>query len=315
MPRPGLRTSVARWKRWKDEAPIASPNWIPPSNYTDYSWGWRHRPAAPFGLKSGSARTSLHLPATIMTPCWGCVDLGAVGSKLGRVGSMLGLRGALLGPRRLMFGQNWCYFGGMLGLNGSMLAHFEVLLGLCWPMWGLCWGQVRPSRAMLGLWQTAQPDFVSKTLPLPGIGITKMSPGQVYVGRSWGYVGVCWGHVHPSWGYLGAWLTLRRWFWAKLFSWLHLHSQILLEKAPASGLRVSCLDSLSKICLFLSSPQWPASFTFRSFLLPPVACESQVPPIEGVGGTAWSPISKAKICLSDGAAGFKGCRPVPPTPL
>ena len=136
-----------------------------------------------------------------------------------------------------------------------------------------------------------------------------MSPGQVYVGRSWGYVGVCWGHVHPSWGYLGAWLTLRRWFWAKLFSWLHLHSQILLEKAPASGLRVSCLDSLSKICLFLSSPQWPASFTFRSFLLPPVACESQVPPIEGVGGTAWSPISKAKICLSDGAAGFKGLTP------
>ena len=134
------------------------------------------------------------------------------------------------------------------------------------------------------------------------------------LGLCWPIWGLCWGHVHPSWGYLGAWLTLRRWFWAKLFSWLHLHSQILLEKAPASGLRVSCLDSLSKICLFLSSPQWPASFTFRSFLLPPVACESQVPPIEGVGGTAWSPISKAKICLSDGAAGFKGCRPVPPTP-
>ena len=43
-----------------------------------YSWGWRHRPAAPFGLKSGSARTSLHLPATSTTPCWGCVDLGAM---------------------------------------------------------------------------------------------------------------------------------------------------------------------------------------------------------------------------------------------
>ena len=88
----------------------------------------------------------------------------------------------------------------------------------------------------------------------------------------------------------------------------------MLEKAPASGLRVSCLDSLSKICLFLSSPQWPASFTFRSFLLPPVACESQVPPIEGVGGTAWSPISKAKICLSDGAAGLYGLRPAPAMP-
>ena len=51
-----------------------------------------------------SARTSLHLPAAIMTPCWGCVDLGAM---LGHVGSMLGLCGALLGPRRLMFDQNW----------------------------------------------------------------------------------------------------------------------------------------------------------------------------------------------------------------
>ena len=94
----------------------------------------------------------------------------------------------------------WGYFGGMLGLNGSMLAHFEVLLGLCWPIWCLCWGQVRPSRAMLGLWQTAQPDFVSKTLLLSGTGVTKIPPEQVYVGLSWGYVGVCWDHVRPSWG-------------------------------------------------------------------------------------------------------------------
>ena len=36
--------------------------------FVAYSWGWRHRPAAPFGLKSGSARTSLNLPAAIMTP-------------------------------------------------------------------------------------------------------------------------------------------------------------------------------------------------------------------------------------------------------
>ena len=65
------------------------------------------------------------------------------------------------------------------------------------------------------LWQTAQPDFVSKTLLLPGTGITKMPPEQVYVGLSWGYVGamlanlgsmlgprspilgLCWGFVDP----------------------------------------------------------------------------------------------------------------------
>ena len=41
--------------------------------------------------------------------------------------------------------------------------------------------------------------------------------------------------------------------------------------------------------LVLSSPQWPAGFTLRAFLLPPVACESQVPPIKGVGGLGTSP--------------------------
>ena len=75
-------------------------------------------------------------------------------------------------------------------------------------MMGLCWGQVRPSRAMLGLWQTAQPDFVSKTLFLPGTGITKMPPEQVYFGLSWGYVGPSgvyvgakFAHLEQCWGY------------------------------------------------------------------------------------------------------------------
>ena len=136
-----------------------------------------------------------------MIPCWGCVDLGA-----------------MLDPSWAMLGPCWGYvelcwdhvgscsvkIGAILGLNGSMLAHFEALLGLCWSIWGLCWGQVRPSRAMLGLWQTARPDFVSKTLLLPGTGITKMPPEQVYVGLSWGMLGpcspilgLCWGFVDP----------------------------------------------------------------------------------------------------------------------
>ena len=36
------------------------------------------RPAAPLGPKSGSVRASLPLPAAIMTPCWGCIDFGAM---------------------------------------------------------------------------------------------------------------------------------------------------------------------------------------------------------------------------------------------
>ena len=107
---------------------------------------------------------------------------------------MLGLRGSLFKPRRLMFGQNWGYFGGMLGLNWSMLAHFEALLELCWPIWA------RPSRAMLGLWQTAQLVFVSKTLLLPGTGIAKMPPEQVYVGLSWSYVGAMLAHLGSMFG-------------------------------------------------------------------------------------------------------------------
>ena len=70
--------------------------------HTQNSWGWRHRPAVPFGFK--------YLPAAIVTPCWGYVDRGAMLDlwfKLGHVGSMLGLRRALLKPRRLTFGQNW----------------------------------------------------------------------------------------------------------------------------------------------------------------------------------------------------------------
>ena len=73
--------------------------------------------------------------------------------------------------------------------------------------------QVRPSRAMLGLWQTSQPDFVSKTLLLPGTGITKMPLNRsmlaylgAMLGLCWPIWGLCWGHVRPSWRYVGAML-------------------------------------------------------------------------------------------------------------
>ena len=79
------------------------------------------------------------------------------------------------------------------------------------------------------------------------------------------------------------------------------------------------MDSLSKICLFFSSPQWPASFTFRAFLLPPVACESQVPPIKRRRQVRAPPLSKARFSSATAQPdlipfGYKGCRPVPPTP-
>ena len=85
-----------------------------------YSWGWRHRPAAPFGLKSESARTSLHWPAAIMTPCWGCVDLGA----------MLDPNWAMLGPCWGYVELCWDHVGSCSVKIGARLAHFGGMLGL-----------------------------------------------------------------------------------------------------------------------------------------------------------------------------------------
>ena len=256
--------------------------------FSIYSWGWRHRLAAPFGLKSGSARTSLHLPATIMTPCWGCVDLGA----------MLDPSWAVLGPCWGYVELCWDHVGSCSVKIGAILEACWGWTGLCWPILKFCWGFVGPCGVYVGAkfahleqcWGYGKRRILilsPKPCSCLGRAFQKCPLNRsilAYLGLCWGYVGVCWGHVRPSWGYVGALLTLRRSFWAKLFSWLHLHFQILLEKALASGLRVSCLDSLSKICLFLSSPQWPAGSTLRAFLLPPVACESQVPPIKGGRG-------------------------------
>ena len=117
-----------------------------------YSRGWRHRPAAPFGLKSGSARTSLHLPAAIMTPCWGCVDLGAMldpsWAMLGPCWGYVELCWDHVGSCSVKIGARLAGFGGTLGLwlaerayvgpfwsfVGAMLAHLGSMLGPSSPI-------------------------------------------------------------------------------------------------------------------------------------------------------------------------------------
>ena len=103
------------------------------------SWGWRHRPAAPFGLKPGSARASLHLPAAIMTPCWGCVDVRAM----------------------LHVGATWRFVGTTSAHVRSKLGlGWPIWTGLCWPICGLCWGQVRPCWPVCGLcWGHVRPSW------------------------------------------------------------------------------------------------------------------------------------------------------------
>ena len=104
-----------------------------------YSWGWRHRPAAPFGIKSGSARTSL--PHCI------CQQLSWLHVGLCWCWSYVGsLRGALLGWRRLMFDQNRGSVGPCWGYVGAITRW----AGLCWPILGLCWGYVGPAAVYVG---------------------------------------------------------------------------------------------------------------------------------------------------------------------
>ena len=198
-----------------------------------------------------------------MTPCWGCVDLGA-----------------MLDPSWAVLGPCWGYVELCWDHVGSCSVKIGAILdwtGLCWPILKFCWGYVGPSavyvgpsRAMLGLWQTAQPDFVSKTLLLPGTGIPKMPPEQDYLGLSWGYVGAMFAHLGAMLGL--CWMsggdfglscfhdfTFTSKFCLKKLSPVacESHVWILCRRfacfwAPPRGLRVSRFE---RFC----SHQWPAS--------------------------------------------------------
>ena len=115
----------------------------------------------------------------------------------------------------------------------------------------------------------------------------------------------------PGTGVLLAHLVVPpRWFWGYVVFMSSPSFPNFAWKSSPSGLRGSCLDSLSKICWFLSSPEWPASFTFRAFLPPPVACESQVPPLEGVGSSGLYPLSKARFSSATAQPDSWRCAPI-----
>ena len=161
-----------------------------------YSWGWRHRPAAPFGLKSGSARTSLHLPATIMTPCWGCVDLGA----------MLDPSWAVLGPCWGYVELCWDHVGSCSVKIGAILEVCWGWTGLCWPILKFCWGFVGPCGVYVGAkfahleqcWGYGNATwFCLQNLAPAWDGHSKNAP---WTGLSWPILGLCWG---LCWGMLG----------------------------------------------------------------------------------------------------------------
>ena len=93
----------------------------------------------------------------IMTPCWGCVDVGAMLIQVGpcwvHVGATWSSAGTTSAHVRSKLGLGWPMLGlcwGCNSLSGPMLAHLGATLGLCWPSCGLCWGQVRPSWGYVG---------------------------------------------------------------------------------------------------------------------------------------------------------------------
>ena len=229
---------------------------------------------------------------------------------------MLGLCGTLLGPRRLIFDQNWGsvgpYWGyvrartrwaglcwpilglcwGYVGPSGvyigARFAHLGAMLGLCWPIWSLCWGQIRPA------W---------------GYVRGYIGPSGVYIGARFAHLGAILGLCWPPGGDFGA----------MLFLWVHLHSQILLEKVLPRGLR----SIQSHFCNIISLKKLNPAGDGHS---PDERLKAPTHGLRGsrkrcprgrnrVGGSGSSPINKAKICFSDGAAEFNGLWPIPPIPL
>ena len=116
---------------------------------------------------------------------------------------------------------------------------FDAILGPCWThhevhfdRFGVMWEELiletLSPAGQQGCITISAKHFFSKTLRL---------------GRALPILGLCWGYVGPSGVYVGAMFAHLKamlglcWppggdFGAMLFSWSHLHSQILLEKAP-----------------------------------------------------------------------------------
>ena len=186
--------------------------------------------------------------------------------------------------------------------------------------------------------------FFSETLILPRTGIAKMPPEHLcwpILGLCWPIWGLCWGHVRPSWGYVGAMLphlgllldhvvgdvgqsgAPRGDFGLCCFHDFTFIPKILLEKALPSGLR----STRSIFATLFVWKSWILPGTgappMSAWRLPPVACEVPGNASRGLekrsavqGGF---PVAEAKVQATTslplhGMAGFKGCRPVPPTP-
>ena len=127
------------------------------------------------------------------------------------------------------------------------------MLGPCWGYVELCWDHLGAKLAhlgaMLGLWLADR---------------SMLAHFEVLLGLCWPVWGLCWGQVRPSWAMLGLWLR-------------YFHDVTFIPKFCFKKLSPAACESELFVEDFLSStsPQClvPASFTFRAFSLPPVACE------------------------------------------
>ena len=232
------------------------------------SWGRRHRPAAPSGLKSGSARLKKLFLVVCESYVWIVCRRFACLRPLPS-----GLRISRKGPVAAMLGSCSRHFFQKV-FSPTTMTVFEAILGPCWThheahlnRFGVeeltleTLSPVASKVALLSLQSILSPKLCSCGAHLGvmlGLCCHILAPFWTMLGPSWGYVGPSGVYVGAMFAHLGVMLWLcchilascwtmlwamldrrapPRWFWAMLFSWLYLHSRNFAWK---------------------NSPQWPA---------------------------------------------------------
>ena len=120
-------------------------------------------------------------------------------------------------------------------------------VGPCWGHVELCWDHVGSCSVKIG----------------------------ARLGLCWGngslnILKLCWGYVGPSGVYVGAKFAHLELCWGYRCVIFHVVTFIPTPLWPASRMSELFVED----CWPSTSPQWPASFTFRAFSPPTVACES-----------------------------------------
>ena len=244
------------------------------------------------------------------------------------------------GGTRILSRKRFPSVGRGIGIPGSFPTHHEVHLNCFGVMLRIDSRNALPS-GQRGRITVPAKHFFSEILRLPGTGIAKMRPdslGWPILGLCWPIcclcwgpcspiLRLCWGYVGPSWRHVGpccgrGWTVgyPPRWFGAMLFSWLHRHSQNFAWKRSSQWPARHPLHFCNAISLKKLNPAGDGHAPDERLKAPTSGLRGSRRRLprrsEAPGGF---PVAEATIQATTslplhGMAGFKGCRPVPPTP-